>query len=135
MRFTSGGAFAWSGTDAVPLLLANSAPSGAVGQSCLLGGVAGRVADEWYVRMRAADTKTTIGCTMRLWAYVAELWDPGTLYTLKLTSDADGGASLVIPGIGAATRIYLEAVTLVDGGGADPGLILEAFHSEHGEAQ
>ena len=133
MRSTSGGAFAWSGTDAVPIAAAMAVPTLVTdGHSALIGQIPNNVADEWKVSCRFP---TAGGCdstvvTFRPWTYTAGSWSCGTLYTLKATSDADGGAIAFLPGDGSAERLYLQLVT-VDG--ATPGAILEAFHSEHSE--
>lgn len=133
MRFSSGGRLSYLGTTTAPATVANGAPSAVTdGGSTALGGITGRVADEWYVRMRVPAGYTTTTITFRPHLLVQSVWDAGTLYTLKVTSDAGGGRSALLPGVGAATQLYLELVS-IDGG--TPGVVLEAFHNEHGEQQ
>lgn len=66
------------------------------------------------------------------WIYTVDgAWVNGTKYTLKPTSDADGGAIIDIPASGIATRLYLQITAY---NGTPTNVVMKAYSSEHDEA-
>lgn len=138
MRKTSGGPFysaTETGTTAAPSTGTNGSP-------CKMGGSGSdsRNADEWTLIALFAGGATSVDIIP--WTYTGGNektegdtsehengdWVNGTKYTLKATSDGDGGAKLTIPAEGADRRLYIQVTTLATG-----SVTFKVFHNEHSE--
>lgn len=128
MRKTSGGWFynaVETATTAAPTLDTD-------GMECQMHTIGGDKfnADEWtIIAAFLAGTTPTVDAV--LWVYIGDQWVAGSTFTLKATSDANGGNILDVPAHGAATRLYIQLTAYT---GAPTSVTMQAYHNEHSEA-